>query len=285
MPKDTRKLASPNEKSSIEYFQNILGVSNRYNTYDKLLDCAVLHRHAEIAQQLINCGANQHQLEKGGRSLLFTACYVGEMDTIEMLLNNGVDVNIKSRDGIVALIQTVRLNGHNPSKDYGRIANIAKLLASQGAIVPSDIAEYDGHNENTDIAIEEGKEIFARNKQNEMSLTKSAQKEFLDANLSGVMNNDLIKIVSEYSGIDDPIIRAIGEKLKQNPQLEVTCKFRYECERAFMKTKEAELTPQTPIESSDQTLSPPNQSSSPSSSFQPLGSPIKVKSPESEYQL
>ena len=243
MPKDTRKLASPNEKSSIEYFQNILGVSNRYNTYDKLLDCAVLHRHAEIAQQLINCGANQHQLEKGGRSLLFTACYVGEMDTIEMLLNNGVDVNIKSRDGIVALIQTVRLNGHNPSKDYGRIANIAKLLVSQGAIIPDDIAEYDGHNENTDIAIEEGKEIFAINKHNETSLITSIQKEYFGDGSSQLMSDDLIKIVGEYvySGeIGDPITRAIGEKLKQNPKLEVTSKFRYDCEQALMRTQEEE---------------------------------------------
>ena len=83
---------------------------------------ALSEKHLDVAQTLIEQGANISTRSKGGFTPLLFAARQGDLDGARILLNAGADVNETSSDGSALLVATIR--GHVP---------LAIFLLDQGA--------------------------------------------------------------------------------------------------------------------------------------------------------
>ena len=92
----------------------------------KILESALRIQDANFLQLLIDSGVDLSPL-KGvyGSGYLVSAAYEGDMQTAQILLKNGADVNIPSDDDLIAL-QAAAFNGH---------ANLVQVFLKAGANV------------------------------------------------------------------------------------------------------------------------------------------------------
>lgn len=65
------------------------------NYIDNLLETALIHDKLDIAQDLIDSGANIHNINTGEYGSLVKSVISGKPETLEFILKNGIDPNIK----------------------------------------------------------------------------------------------------------------------------------------------------------------------------------------------
>ncbi|MEZ0226824.1 MAG: ankyrin repeat domain-containing protein [Alphaproteobacteria bacterium] len=69
-----------------------------------LLESAILNRHREAAETLIELGADPLQKGKNGITLVIDAAWVGDAGMIESLMKSGIDINAQAEGGFTALM-------------------------------------------------------------------------------------------------------------------------------------------------------------------------------------
>lgn len=87
-------------KMKIETILNIQSERSRQSSFDNkyidnLLETALIHDKLDIAQDLIDSGANIHNINTGEYGSLVKSIVSGKPDTLEFILKNGIDPNIK----------------------------------------------------------------------------------------------------------------------------------------------------------------------------------------------
>jgi ankyrin repeat protein len=109
---------------------------------------AVLGRHFDTAQTLLDEGAAIDEREHAGRTPLFMAAVTGNAEGVEWLLDRGADVNAASDFGYTPLMA---------ASTYAGTAEITDLLLKHGALLNTSIGV-----DALDLAIETGRLEAAR---------------------------------------------------------------------------------------------------------------------------
>ena len=144
----------------VEVVQDLLSlgvdVDARDSEHDETaLMLASRKNHTQIAEYLINSGANVHATDRFGKSALSYASRAGANDIIRILINHGSAVDATDDDGNSSLFHAIT-GGHNDT---------TLLLINSGANVnrinlarerPLDVAESDGAEPVIDILKQHG---------------------------------------------------------------------------------------------------------------------------------
>ncbi len=91
------------------------------------LHSAVAGQHFELAQRLLEHGANVNAVQEGGFTPLHGAADNGQIEMIELLLKQGADLTARTHDGLTAL-DIARQHGHE---------------AASARLIPADSASTD----------------------------------------------------------------------------------------------------------------------------------------------
>ncbi|EFQ25939.1 uncharacterized protein GLRG_01083 [Colletotrichum graminicola M1.001] len=150
----------------------------------------------EVAQMLLDMGANIDVTGIGGQTALIAASMNGHLDVVKLLLNNGADISDIDDNGYTSLgvasaegyfevaelllnkgasVSSEGINGWTPL--YSAVFNghipVVKLLLDHGANVtvtdndgwtPIGLVSYHGHPEVAELLLAHGADVTARNK-------------------------------------------------------------------------------------------------------------------------
>ncbi|XP_062593543.1 ankyrin-1-like [Saccostrea cucullata] len=138
---------------------------NSYDTEnrDSPLSMACYRGRDSTVQLLLNNGADINLCEKNGASPLHVACHDGHDSTVQLLLNNGADINLCEKNGASPLYIACQ-NGHDIT---------VQLLLNNGADInlcdndgdsPLYIACQNGHDSTVQLLLNNGANINLCNK-------------------------------------------------------------------------------------------------------------------------
>ena len=118
------------KKRDIETVRLLIKTGADLNAWDRTdgwtpLHMAVYHGYTDIAEILVNAGANVDGKDQYNNAPLHYGALLGRKDTVRLLIDKGADVNIKGSDGIIPLHSAI-------SKDH---LETAKLLIEKGSNV------------------------------------------------------------------------------------------------------------------------------------------------------
>ncbi|KAM8856304.1 protein TANC1-like isoform 2-T3 [Spinachia spinachia] len=119
------------------------------------LFCAVRQGHWQIAEMLLEHGADINISDKQGRTLLMVAACEGHLSTVEFLLSKGASLTSMDKEGLTPLSWAC-LKGHK---------NVVQFLVEKGAVIdhtdkngrtPLDLAAFYGDAEIVQYLVERG---------------------------------------------------------------------------------------------------------------------------------
>lgn len=84
---------------------------------------ATYHDQSEIAEILIDSGANINAQDAAGNTALMGVCFKGHPEILEILINKGADIDVQNHNGATALIYAVTFNQQK----------IVEILVEKGA--------------------------------------------------------------------------------------------------------------------------------------------------------
>lgn len=223
----TLALHSAASKGHLEIVKLLLGQQNL--DLALALHLAVENGHDEIAKHLIlSCGVDVNSLDQeSGKTPLHRAVEAGKMKTLTLLLNNGADVNGKSRCGSTSL--------HFAAK--AKNLKIAKILLDLGVTID----ETDGfgrtalHYASTDVSIA----LHLIRRGADFNITDKDDKTFIDECIRlkrmktvAVLLQLLIKLKCLRGVEISEKIMQLGERIKELKT------FVGQCEREIVAMKE-----------------------------------------------
>lgn len=77
------------------------------------LGVAIERGHADVASNLLECGAKLDVLDSQGRTVLFTACSSKRLDLVQLLVTHKASLDIKDSCGRSPLDLARRVNAHD----------------------------------------------------------------------------------------------------------------------------------------------------------------------------
>jgi ankyrin repeat protein len=185
-----------NEIATILIKSDICNVSQQSNVGETALMIAIFNRNIEIAQQLIQAGADLNLQNKNGSTALNFAAANGLYDIVKLLLKKDVALNTQHKSGLTPLMDAVCRGFHE----------IVILLLNRGAdantqnnenndYTPLMYAISNNRNEIAAILIKSGKcAVNRRDKNGKTALMMAASKGNIEA------TQELLKILKKDGG-------------------------------------------------------------------------------------
>lgn len=130
------KGANPNKLTDYRcnYFSPLMALAMK-NSYEK-----ATKTQKEMAQILINAGANINATDYHGRTALVLSVYYCQPEMAELLIKNGADVN-KSEDGKATALRIAQVNWSRRQDFKKVIALLEEKSAPKEAVEPTLIAK------------------------------------------------------------------------------------------------------------------------------------------------
>ncbi|GAP83599.2 putative NACHT and Ankyrin domain protein [Rosellinia necatrix] len=154
---------------------------------------AVLNGYSEVAQLLLDKGADTESKDKDGQTPLFWAARNGHKEVAQLLFDKGADIESKDKNGQTPLFWAAR-NGHK---------EVAQLLLNKGADTESKDkngqtplfwAARNGHKEVAQLLLNKGADIESKDKNGQTPLfwaTENGYKEVIQLLLDKNANFEL----------------------------------------------------------------------------------------------
>lgn len=139
----------------------------------------------DVAEKLINlAGADVHLASGYGTTPLMMAGRAGDDVTMKLLLDKGVDITAKNKDGANALYEVIHGDPGGAAGDHVRQSQCLKLLLAQGAVLDQDhkfhIYKHQEHLAFADPDIVDAKALVKAAQDGDLGKLK----ELLDAGIS-----------------------------------------------------------------------------------------------------
>ena len=144
-----------------------------------LLHIAAKNGYYEIAELLIDKGADVNKADKDGRTPLFVAAEAGYAEIVELLANNGADIN---------KVDVYKYTPLNAAAESGR-EDVVEYLIDQGAdldkpskygVTPLMSSLINVHDSVASLLIESGANIYTKDEDNNTALFFASSRGFYD---------------------------------------------------------------------------------------------------------
>ena len=121
-------------RASCEFMNKRIRDCSNDQHFIPLLYITIFHNNVDIARLLIDNGANVNLKTKDGMNPLLMATLIERLDIVELLIDNGADVDIKTEYGSTSLHAALKLGHYAKTKGgQSEFFDIARLLIHYGA--------------------------------------------------------------------------------------------------------------------------------------------------------